>query len=91
MTSSSGQNQKKNITEFSRKSSVDQEVEDEVKYAGHILSKNGLKPDPKKVEAVTNIGNPKNREELQRFLGMVTYLVKFISNYSQLLLPSDYC
>ena len=38
---------------------------DEVKYAGHILSKNGLKPDPKKVEAVTNIGNPKNREELQ--------------------------
>ena len=56
---------------------------DEVKYTGHILSKNGLKPDPKKVEAVTNIGNPKNREELQRFLGMVTYLVKFISNYSK--------
>ena len=60
---------------------------DEVKYAGHILSKNGLKPDPKKVEAVTNIGNPKNREELQRFLGMVTYLVKFISNYSQVAAP----
>ena len=60
---------------------------DEVKYAGHILSKNGLKPDPKKVEAVTNIGNPKNREELQRFLGMVIYLVKFISNYSQVAAP----
>ena len=59
----------------------------EVRYAGHILSKTGLNPDPKKVEAITNICNPKNKEELQRFLGMVTYLAKFIPNYSQVAAP----
>ena len=59
----------------------------EVRYAGHILSKTGLKPDPKKVEAITNICNPKNKEELQQFLGMVTYLAKFIPNYSQVAAP----
>ena len=39
------------------------------------------------MEAVTNICNPKNKEELQRFLGMVTYLAKFIPNYSQVAAP----
>ena len=34
-----------------------------------------------------NICNPKNKEELQRFLGMVTYLAKFIPNYSQVAAP----
>ena len=30
---------------------------------------------------------PENKEELQRFLGMITYLSKFILNYSQTLAP----
>lgn len=31
--------------------------------------------------------DPKSKEELQRFLGMTTYLAKFIPNYSQLSAP----
>ena len=50
-------------------------------YIGHILSKDGLKPEPKKVEAITNMSSPKTKEDLQRFLGMVTYmyLAKFFT------------
>ena len=33
---------------------------DEVSYIGHILSKDGLKPDPKKAEALTKINSPEN-------------------------------
>jgi len=51
------------------------------------LSKTGLKPDPTKVKAVKNISNPSNRDELQRFLGMVTYLAKFIPDYSKVAAP----
>ena len=50
---------------------------------GHVLSADGVKPDPKKVEAIIAMPTPANREDLQRFLGVVTYLSKFIPNMSQ--------
>ena len=59
----------------------------EISYVGHIIGKDGLKPDPKKVEAIVNMDAPRNKEELQRFLGMITYLAKFIPNYSQVAAP----
>ena len=55
----------------------------EVRYVGHVLSADGVKPDPQKVEAINRMPVPVNREELQRFLGVVTYLSKFILNMSQ--------
>ena len=59
----------------------------EISYVGHILTKDGLKPDPKKTEAITEMPSPQNKEELQRFLGMLTYLTKFIPNLSQVASP----
>ena len=50
---------------------------------GHVLSADGVKPDSKKVEAIIAMPTPANREDLQRFLGVVTYLPKFIPNMSQ--------
>ena len=55
----------------------------EIHYMGHVLSADGVKPDPKKVEAILAMPTPANREGLQRFLGVVTYLSKFIPNMSQ--------
>ena len=45
---------------------------DQISYVGNVIGKNGLKPDPKKVEAIVNMKPPTDREELQRFLGMTT-------------------
>ena len=59
----------------------------EISYVGHILSKDGLKPDTKKTEAITVMPAPENREQLQRFLWMLTYLAKFIPNLSQVASP----
>ena len=55
----------------------------EVHYVGHVLSADGVKPDPQKVEAIVAMPTAANREDLQRFLGVVTYLSKFIPNMSQ--------
>ena len=41
----------------------------------------------KKVQAITEMKPPQSKEELQRFLGMVTYLAKFIPNFSQVSTP----
>ena len=59
----------------------------EISYIGHILSKDGVKPDPKKVDAIIRMELPKDKAELQRFLGMATYLFKFIPNISQTASP----
>ena len=62
-------------------------LKEEISYLGHIFTKNGTKVDPKKVSAVKNMPNPTNRKELQRFLGMVTYLSKYIQDMSHLTAP----
>ena len=59
----------------------------EVSFIGHLLTSKGVKPDPKKVQAITDMQAPKDKPELQRFLGMVNYLAKFIGNLSDVSQP----
>ena len=54
-----------------------------VSYVGHILSLDGLKPDPEKVRAIKEMQKPENKKELMTFLGFINYLGKFIPNLSQ--------
>lgn len=57
-------------------------LQTEVKFFGNILTQKGLKSDPTKVFAINNMPTPTNKVELTRFLGMVTYLSKFVPNLS---------
>ena len=56
-------------------------------YLGHILTQDGIKVDDNKVFAIKNMPIPQNKEELMRFLGMVTYLTKFIPTMSTITAP----
>ena len=56
---------------------------DKVTYIGHLLSAEGIKPDPEKVRALVDYPAPKNKQELQRFLGMINYVSKFVQNFSE--------
>ena len=55
----------------------------ELKFLGEIVSKEGMKPDPQKVTAITQMTPPSNREELARFLGMIKYLARFLPELSE--------
>ncbi len=59
----------------------------EVSYMGHLLTADGLKPDPEKVAAIKNMHRPQNRTELQQYLGMVTYSGKFLPQLSNVTAP----
>ena len=60
---------------------------DEIKYLGYILSKDGIKADPGKIEAILGISKPSNVTELRSFLGFVNFYGKFIKNLSDKLYP----
>lgn len=47
-------------------------------YIGHVLSKDGLKPDPEKIGAVKEMKPPENAKELKTCLRFIPYLGKFI-------------
>ena len=53
-----------------------------VAYVGHRFGPDGLKPSSEKLRAIMEIPEPQNRTELQRFMGTVNYLGKFIPNLS---------
>ncbi|XP_014678510.1 PREDICTED: uncharacterized protein LOC106818304 [Priapulus caudatus] len=59
----------------------------EVPYIGHVLSKDGLKPDPEKVRAISEMPTPQDATDLLRFFGMVKYLAKFVPNRSEKAAP----
>ncbi len=59
----------------------------EVEYVGHILSTSGVKANPERIRAVQNMPKPIDKEGVHRFLGMVTYLSKFIPNLSDVSAP----
>lgn len=59
----------------------------EIQFLGHIFSQNGMKLDNDKVNAIKNLKKPANKKELQRLLGMVNYLNKFIPNLSSITEP----
>lgn len=42
----------------------------EVKYLGHIFSENKIEPDRDRIEAIKQMGEPKNKNDLQTFLGV---------------------
>ena len=56
-------------------------------YFGHIVSEKGISPNPKKVEAVTRLEPPKDKKELQRVIGLVNYLGRFVENLSTIISP----
>ena len=45
----------------------------ETEYLGYILTRTGIKPQPKKVQAILAITPPKQVKDLRKFLGMVQY------------------
>lgn len=60
---------------------------DEITYIGHVLSEEGLKPDPEKIGAIQDMPQPEDKAVLQRFTGSLQYLSKFIPNLSDISTP----
>ena len=58
-----------------------------VSYMGHLLTSDGLKPDPQKVRAIQEMPRPPDVAGVRRVLGMVNYLSRFTGDLADLCLP----
>ncbi|CAC5397868.1 unnamed protein product [Mytilus coruscus] len=54
---------------------------------GHVVSKNGVHPNPKIVESVKKWKTPSNIKEVQQFIGLCNYYRQFILKFSEVASP----
>ncbi|XP_048577062.1 uncharacterized protein K02A2.6-like [Nematostella vectensis] len=59
----------------------------EVKFIGHVVSADGLKPDPDKLQGIEEMPTPTNKQDIKRLLVMANYLQKFAPNLSEAAAP----
>jgi hypothetical protein len=59
----------------------------EIEYLGYILTRDGIKPQSNKVQAILTIQPPNRVKQLRRFLGMVQYYRDLWARWSEMLVP----
>ena len=59
----------------------------EVKYLGHTISADGVAPDKEKVRAISEMLPPDDKKGVERLLGVVNYVGKFIPDMATVTKP----
>ena len=62
-------------------------MKSEIKYLGRVVSAEGIKPDPKAVAKLRDWEVPRNKTEMQSFLGFANYYREFIPWHAKLFAP----
>lgn len=63
----------------------------EVAYLGHVITPEGVKPNPGKIEAIKKFPLPQTQKDIRSFLGLFGYYRRFINNYAHLTKPFTNC
>ena len=58
-----------------------------VKFLGHVITADGVAPDPAKLEAIAKLPVPTNVAELRRALGLFTFISKFLPDMASVSAP----
>lgn len=63
----------------------------EVPFLGHIVTPDGIRPNPDKVKAVESYPIPKTPKEIKSFLGLIGYYRRFIADFAKIVSPFTKC
>ena len=59
----------------------------EITYLGHLISKEGIKPDPNRLSTVLKFKIPHSAKEVRQFLGLCSFFHRFICNFAYIAKP----
>lgn len=59
----------------------------EIIFLGHLVSAQGIKPDPEKTAAVVEWKTPTNKKHVRQFVGLCSYYRKFIPHFATIANP----
>ncbi len=59
----------------------------EIKFLGHIVSEEGIRPDPAKLLSIKEWARPQSVYDVRAFLGLANYFRRFIYNYAKIAAP----
>lgn len=59
----------------------------EVVYLGHLITREGVQPDPDKIKIIAESPSPTNVKEIKGFLGLGGYYRRFIENFALITRP----
>lgn len=62
-------------------------MQSQVKYLGHVISAEGVKPDDDKIAAVQKWPEPTSSDKLSSFLGFAAYYRNFVRNFAEISAP----
>ena len=62
-------------------------VKQKVEYLGHVVTPEGVSPNPDKVRVVQEFPTPTNLKELRNFLGLANYYRRFVKGFSHIANP----
>ena len=64
-------------------------VKQRIEYLGHVVTPEGIFPDPSKVKVVENFPTPASLKELKSFLGLANYYRRFIKGFAEIASPRN--
>lgn len=59
----------------------------QTEFLGHILTADGIKPNPNKIQIIKNLKLPTSQKQIKSFLGVTGYYRKFVKDYSKVAFP----
>ena len=62
-------------------------LQSKIDYLGHVIGKEGIRPDPKKTNVIMEMDKPTDVSDLRSFLGIANYYRKFIPGYTEIAHP----
>ena len=81
------------LTKFNLKIQLDkcEFLKRETEFLGHVITPDGVKPNPEKIKEIINWEIPKTAKQIKQFLGFTSYYRRFIKNYADIVKPLTKC